>query len=164
MTSKTYFTIEVIRRFWSRAVYRFMQFKSVMRPKVDDALFAEATAKLPQSWQEIIFRLLPSEKAHILRMYNKILTTPNITGQTREELIILALTHDLGKVITRPSVFERIIKTIIPIPNRAHPILSARILKRLGAPPLLIERVRQHHENPGEDKLLALFQTFDDNL
>jgi len=156
--------VPLIERFIERAAYRLRQFHSVLWPKVDPAILSEARSRLPGPWRKAFDCLGGSEKAHVLRLYKAILNDTSLLLSDRDELVILALTHDLGKGITRPFLFERIVKALLPIPNRAHPILSARILRRLGAPALLVRRVAKHHFDPRGDRLLAIFQQFDDSL
>ena len=150
--------------FLGRVAYRLRQARSVLWPQVDPPLLAEARSRLPPRWRRPFDRLGGSEKAHVLRLYRAITTAPDLAPADREELVLLALTHDLGKSITRPTFFERVVKTLLPIPNRSHPILGARLLRRLGAPPRLVRRTARHHRDPGGDRLLALFQRFDDSL
>ncbi|RCK80599.1 MAG: hypothetical protein OZSIB_2912 [Candidatus Ozemobacter sibiricus] len=153
-----------LRRFLGRVAYRLRQARSVLWPQVDPVLLAEARSRLPPRWRAPFDRLGGSEKAHVLRLYRAIAADPALSEADREALITLALTHDLGKAITRPTFLERVVKTLLPIPNRAHPILGARLLRRLGAPPALVRRVARHHRAPGNDRLLALFQRYDDSL
>ncbi len=151
----------MLSHFLSRIAYRFRQLRSVLCPKVDENLLAVARNRLPREWRKPFDRLLPSEKAHVLRLFRTISSDPALEEDDRSDLLILALTHDIGKSITRPSLFERIVKALLPIPNRSHPILGARILRRLGAPPLLVRRIARHHLPPGNDRLLKLFQGYD---
>ncbi len=153
-----------LRWFLGRVAYRLRQARSVLWPQVDPVLLAAARSRLPPRWRRPFDRLGGSEKAHILRLYRAITTDPTLSDSDREALVPLALTHDLGKAITRPTFLERVVKTLLPIPNRSHPILGARLLRRLGAPPALVRRVARHHRDPGHDRLLALFQRFDDVL
>lgn len=153
-----------LRWFLGRVAYRLRQARSVLWPQVDPAMLAEARGRLPTRWRAPFDRLGGSEKAHVLRLYRAISTDPALSEPDREALILLALTHDLGKAITRPTFLERVAKTLLPIPNRAHPILGARLLRRLGAPLSLVRRVARHHREPGNDRLLALFQRYDDAL
>lgn len=153
----------MLQTFLKRCRYRYGQFCSVMWPQVDSELLREARSQLPPRWQNVFDRFLPSEFAHVLRLYRRIKNDPSIVEPERSELILLALCHDFGKTVTRPGIFERIMKTLLPIPNNAHPILGARILKKLGAPGKLVQRVLNHHKDPGNDRLLALFQKLDDN-
>jgi putative nucleotidyltransferase with HDIG domain len=147
-----------------RILYRYRQFCSTINPKVNPSLLAEARAILPPEWRKIFDRHTKPELAHILRMYNRIKTGEDIPEAEKPELLILALIHDIGKTVTRPTLFEKIVKTILPIPNRAHSAMGAKILQRLGAPRILIKRVRDHHKEGVKDPLLAFFQKLDDSL
>lgn len=147
-----------------RAAYWIWKFWRTLRPQIDEALYTEARSHLPEFWRPALDRMLPPDKAHVLRLYTAITSDVSLTPQDRAALIELALCHDLGKGILRPSLFERVIKVLLPLPNRSHPILGARIVKRLGGRPELVRRIARHHRDPGNDRLLALFQSFDDRV
>ena len=149
---------------WERTCYRLRQFRSVLFPVVDEALWNEAMLHLLPRWRRPLQKLRDSERAHILRLYRAITTDPDLTENERKTLLELALMHDVGKICTRPSILTRIVMTLLPIPKNAHPTLGARILRKLGANATLCRRVRGHHRDPGDDKLLAKFQQFDDSL
>lgn len=154
----------MIVNFARRIFYRCRQFRSVLWPVIDAAELVSAREILPPAWRGRFDALGDSEKAHVLRLVRQIRADGRLSGDDRNELLLLALTHDLGKAVTKPRIWERILRTLLPIPNEAHPIQSARILRELGAPRDLIRRARHHHHEPGSDRLLALFQEFDDNL
>lgn len=147
-----------------RAGYWVWKFWRTLRPQIDPALYAEARSHLPKTWRPALDRLLPPDKAHVLRLYSAITADPTLGPEDRAALIELALCHDLGKGIVRPTIFERVAKVLLPLPNRSHPILGARIVKRLGGRSSLVRRVAHHHRPAGDDRLLALFQVFDDRV
>lgn len=148
--------------FAGRVCYRIRQFHSVIAPEFDEPLFEAVLTNIPQKWRCLVRRLRMSEKAHILRLYRAISGDENLADDCRTELIELCIVHDIGKIVTRPSLFYRIMKVLLPLPNRAHGIAGARILKKLGAREKLIRRVRTHHDTDHGDTLLKLFQEFDD--
>ncbi len=149
---------------WAQIVYRCRQFLSVLHPQVDQGLVDEACACLPERWQPAFRRIPASTMAHIIRLYRAIRDDDALDERTRSELLILALTHDIGKSITRPTLFERVAKVLLPLPNHSHVIAGALLMKRLGAPPELVRRIRRHHQPAGDDQLLERFQTYDDRL
>jgi len=152
--------VNLLRRFY----YRCRQFQSVLWPAVDAGELASAREILPAAWRKPFDALGLSEKAHVLRLVRQIRAARDISEDERRELLLLAVTHDLGKTVTKPLLWERVLRTLFSLPNEAHPSQSARILRELGAPRNLIRRARHHHHPAGEDRLLALFQKFDDNL
>ena len=147
-----------------RVAYRLRQFRSVFVPPVDRALLEEALRLLPRRWRVPVRRLRPSEQAHVLRLYRAIAAATDLEDQDRRDLLVLSLVRDVGKTVTRPSLLTRIVMTVLPIPKNAHPALGARIMHRLGASAQLCRRIRRHHRDPGDDRLLALFQRYDDSL
>ncbi|MBI3037423.1 HD domain-containing protein [bacterium] len=156
--------IESGKSFFRRVLYRLWQFFVVMWPEVDPVLRGEVRDRLSAPWRVLFDRLLPSDLAHILRLYNRILRDPNLSEAEREELILLAITHDLGKGITRPTMFERVAKVLFPLPRRGHAFAGAKFLGKNGASPILVKRIKRHHDPPGDDRIMALFQAYDDAL
>ncbi|HNV69659.1 MAG TPA: hypothetical protein PKO06_08185 [Candidatus Ozemobacteraceae bacterium] len=148
----------------SQIIYRCRQFVSVLRPQIDQTLVDEACHHLPKQWQPSFRQIPSSTMAHILRLYRAIRDDAALDESTRSELLILALTHDIGKSITRPTLFERVAKVLLPLPNKSHVIAGAMLMKKLGASRQLVRRIRTHHESVVDDRLLALFQTYDDRL
>lgn len=144
-----------------RVLYRIRQFFSVVSPEVDEALVAVAQQHLPESWRPVFLRLGRSEMAHVLRLFRRIRDEKTLPESDREDFLQLALIHDIGKTISRPRLWERILKTLLPLPNNAHPIVGARLLKRMGASATLVRRVRRHHEPPFGEAFLERFQQFD---
>jgi putative nucleotidyltransferase with HDIG domain len=149
---------------FSRITYRIRQFHGVLFPQYDPDWFSRLTNRLPPTWRSLAERLRPSEKAHVIRLGRAILADPTLTEATREKLMLLALTHDLGKTVTHPGLFERVMKTLLPLPNGSHPRVGAKLLQNLGAPPDLVRRIARHHDPHPQDEILRLFQRFDDSL
>ena len=150
--------------FVSRVIYRCWQAKQVLFPKIDASLWKEARNTLPESWRPHLDRLRPSERAHVLRVYDAIKNCNQLSDNERTELILLALVHDLGKGITRHSIVFKALKVIFPISNAAHCIEGAKLLKRLGADKKLIRMVLRHHNENTTNDLLKKFQSYDDRL
>lgn len=149
---------------FDQITYRLRQFFSVLKPQIDQALVKEASLQLPEAWRTFFLIIPASTMAHIMRLYQAIRDDPALDECSRRELLTLALTHDIGKGVTCPTLFERVMKVLLPLPNKSHVIAGARLMKRLGASSDLVKRIRKHHESPGNDQLLALFQTYDDRL
>lgn len=144
-----------------RPLYRIRQFFSVVSPGVDETLVAEAQQYLPESWRPVFLRLGRSEMAHATRLFRRIRDEKNLSESDRDDFLLLALIHDIGKTISRPRLWERVLKTLLPLPNNSHPIVGARMLKRMGASATLVRRVRRHHDPPCGDAFLERFQQFD---
>ena len=145
-----------------RIIYRIWQFKQTIFPIVDNQLWQNITDKFPVTWQTYFKKLRPSEKAHILRVYREAKQIKCLSEQEYEELIELAITHDIGKSITRHSILFKVAKVILPISNHAHCIEGAKLLKKLGGNRKLIKRVLRHHDKNTKDKILLILQEIDD--
>lgn len=144
------------------AMYRIWQFKQTLFPKIDQELWKEARSILPETWRCHFDKLRASERAHVLRVYSMIIQNTSIEDVNREEIILFALVHDIGKGITRHSIFFKVAKVVLPISNRAHCIAGAKLLKHLGADMKLVKRVLRHHDKPPIDSLVEQFQQIDD--
>ena len=151
------------KNFLERCQYRVNQFRSVLWSVVDEELLACYLKKIPPGWRKYVLKLRPSEKAHVVGLCSAVSGLEGVSEDERAELMTLALVHDIGKTITRPSLLMRITRVLLPMHNISHPVLGARILRRNGAPRKLLRRVAGHHLEPGDDKLLGLFQRLDDN-
>lgn len=156
--------IATLKQLIKRIIYRCWQFKQVLFPKIDSDLWAEACEQLPAAWRPHFCRLRPSERAHVLRVYEAVKNDSQLKGPDREKLILLALVHDIGKGITRHGVFFKVAKALLPISNSAHCLAGARLLRKLGAESWLIRLVLRHHSQAVNNSLLAIFQHFDDRL
>ncbi|MDN5278097.1 MAG: hypothetical protein PWR01_2062 [Clostridiales bacterium] len=153
-----------LKNLFKRIGYRCWQFKQVLFPVIDQNLWHEAILALPSDWRPHLKKLRPSERAHVLRVYKAVKEDNSLTEKEKERLLILALVHDIGKGITRHSLWFKIAKVIFPVSNAAHCIEGALLLRRLGADRKLIRLVLRHHSTMQNDELLKKFQGFDDRL
>ncbi|MBF0406646.1 MAG: HD domain-containing protein [Candidatus Riflebacteria bacterium] len=157
-------SIELLKVKAERIIYWVWKFFRTLFPVIDTDILEQVRKKYPESWLIHFDKMLPPDKAHVLRLFKAISEDRNLTAEIREKLIMLALAHDIGKSIVRQNIFTRVIKVVIPIPNRSHPILGARLLKKLNAPSDIVRRVARHHIPAEKDKFLKLFQYYDDNV
>ena len=81
--------------FFKRAIYRIWQFKQTLFPVVDECLWGEALTTIPAAWRTEMQRLRASEKAHTMRVYRAIKEENFSDPQTKKELLLLALVHDI---------------------------------------------------------------------
>lgn len=149
---------------WDRIRYRCWQFKQVLFPKIDADLWIEAKNSLPQTWRSHFSRLRLSERAHVLRVYRAVKDATELGEHERKLLLMLALVHDIGKGVTRHSLFFKVAKVFFPVSNAAHCLAGARLLRQLGADRDLVRMVLRHHDMKTENVLLRKFQSFDDRL
>jgi putative nucleotidyltransferase with HDIG domain len=143
-------------------MYRCWQLKQTLLPKIDPDLLIEAKEKIPPSLLENFKSLRKSEIAHTLRVYKEIKDSFTSIEDGRDELLELALLHDIGKGITRHTVFFKIAKVLLPVSSNAHAIAGAKLLFRKKMNKTLVIRVLRHHDKSHSDKLLNIFQSFDD--
>lgn len=156
--------LKMIEKLLGRICYRCWQFKQVLFPKIDEKILHEALEFAPPCWRPYLMRLRPSEQAHVLRVFAAVKTEPGLSDDERQVMLQLALAHDIGKGVTRHSLFFKIVKVFFPISNAAHCIAGARLLRRLRADPNLIRMVLRHHQLKVSQPLLEKFQKIDDRL
>lgn len=154
--------IAMLRRLFKRVVYRIWQFKQVLFPELQRCEWENAITRLPEPIKAELGRLRKSEKAHVMRVWSDINRDCRLSESERSELLELALVHDIGKAITRPTLFFKVVKVLLPLANTRHCIAGARFLKRLKQKPQLVRRVLRHHDETSSDMILRLFQTYDD--
>ncbi len=154
--------MRAILRFLKRVAYRCWQLKQTLFPKIDQELLNEVLKKLPENLIADFKALRRSEIAHTLRVYKAIKESSTVLEKDRGMLLEMALLHDIGKGITRDTVFFKIAKVLLPISSNAHAIAGAKLLhkKRMGK--VLVRRVLRHHDKNHSDRLLEVFQIFDD--
>ena len=154
--------IAMLRRLFQRAVYRVWQFKQVMFPELQRHDWENAVLSLSEQVRAELGKLRKSEKAHVMRVWSDISCDSNLSESDRGELLELALVHDIGKAVTRPTLFFKVVKVLLPLANTEHCIAGARLLKRLKQKRQLIRRVLRHHDENSSDRILRLFQAYDD--
>lgn len=132
-------------------------------PTFDCHRWHKAISVLDVPLQKQLELLKKSEKAHILRVYQAVCDDPALDSCSRHDLILLALLHDIGKTITRPSLLFKITKVFFNCANTEHCVAGARILRRHRQNSTLIKRVLRHHDSNTEDLLLCAFQKYDDH-
>lgn len=92
----------------------------------------------------------------------------------REELVALALLHDVGKLAlarAEPDEFDRLDSSIVSPEERVrherarfgldHASLGALLLERWGLPPALARAVAEHHRAEADDRLAGVVRLAD---
>lgn len=146
-----------------RVKYRIWQFKQVLFPRLDSKKWLIALQGLKKPLREQLQRLKKSEKAHVLRVYEAIELDEALDASFKEQLLTLALLHDIGKSITRHTIFFKVAKVFLPFANTKHCVEGARFLKNAGVDRRLVRLVLRHHSF-SNDSLLRKFQEYDDRL
>lgn len=154
----------MIGRLFSRIRYRLWQFKHVLLPQLDIQQWQQALLGLPAPLSRQLQILKKSEKAHVLRVYVAIIKEPDLPEALRTELLQLALLHDIGKSIARHGLLFKVLKVLFPIANTQHCVAGALFLKKNQVARVMVRRVLRHHDKKTSDRVLQLFQKFDDRL
>ena len=150
-------------RWLRRVAYRLWQFKQTVLPRLNQSEWREAIKGLSPLLCQHLNALQKSEKAHIMRVYRAIREDRRISEEQREELLQLALLHDIGKAIIRAGVVLKVARVFLPIGRNDHCIAGARLLHRNGFDRRLVRRVLLHHRAGHNDMLLQKFQQIDDS-
>ena len=165
----------------SRTGYRLRQFRNALfhsRQRVEN----EVLVPHLNPTQIMLFRQMQaSEQAHAWQVLRHL----EAAGQTDADLLAAALLHDVGKIQSPLSIFDRV--TIV-LGNRFLPRLARRwgqgtarglrrpfvvaachadwgaeLAARAGASPRTCELIRRHQNAPGsQDMLLSALQAADD--
>lgn len=154
----------MIRRLFARISYRLWQFKQGLLPQLDLRQWQQALVGLPEQLRQQLLILKKSEKAHVLRVYMAIRAETDLPEPLRNELLQLALLHDIGKSIARHGLLFKVLKVIFPVANTQHCVAGALFLKRNKVARVMVRRVLRHHDKNTMDDILRLFQKFDDRL
>lgn len=133
-------------------------------PQLKAEEWHKALHSLPSPLRQQLNTLKKSEKAHILRVYKAIHNDASLSPQLRDQLETLALLHDIGKSVTRHSIFFKVAKVLLPIANSAHCVAGARFLRVNKVDRDIIRRVLRHHDSDTSDEILKKFQSYDDRL
>jgi len=152
-----------------RFAYRARQFwNAVLKPDVH--IKSEAILPYLSPSQLILFRQMqPSEQAHAYHVFNHLVDA----GKRDPDLLAAALLHDVGKILSPLSIFDRIMivvgRHLFPkaakrwgeaaphglqrpfVVAACHAQWGADLVEQAGASSLTIELVRGHHNPPLEN-------------
>lgn len=131
------------------------------RAEVICAKWEKLVRTFPKNIKELLNGHSNADKAHLMRVYQKVAASSAFAGPERDLYLRLALVHDVGKVVAQVSLWQKVVKVLLGRDFSRHAQVGAAALKELGADQALVELVLQHHE-PTQNPLLRAFQEFDD--
>lgn len=73
-------------------------------------------------------------------------------GLSRDEIVLAALLHDLGKVVWPREYFSVPLRLLADSDRqaiRSHPLVGADLARRIGAPESVVTLIEQYHERQG---------------
>jgi hypothetical protein len=166
----------------ARLAYRVRQFRLAFLPprqNLPDDLLAP---HLSPALINLFHRMTPAEQAHSFAVLQRLQTG----GEEDPALLAAALLHDVGKVLSPLSVFDRVMIVLGKrffhraftrhgngpargvwrpfVVAAQHPAWGAQLVIEAGASPRTVELVRRHQEaSPGEDAGLRALQQADDH-
>ena len=94
-----------IREILRKTLYRCWQFYKAIFPNFNNKLWEEALKNADKELVNLLNQLGKAEKAHTLRVIELINRDEALNVEIKKELSDFALIHDIGKAITKPSLF-----------------------------------------------------------
>lgn len=165
---------------WNRVRYRVVQFFSTLWAPLRPVNMVYAARHLTPQLLYLFQRMPRSEQHHGIA----ICRTLEAQGHDDPDLFAAALLHDVGKILIRPRLWERVIVVLgehfFPkqsahwsegqprgtrrgfVVRRMHPRWGAELARQAGASRRTVELIERHHISPGDDTLLAALQAADE--
>jgi hypothetical protein len=166
----------------ARLAYRMRQFRLAFLPPHQSLPDDSLAPHLSPTLIGLFRRMTPAEQAHSFAVLQRLLAS----GQDDPALLAAALLHDVGKVLSPLSIFDRVMivlgkrffpRTIVRrgsgeaqgfwrsfVVAAQHPEWGAQLCFKAGASPRTVELVRRHQDrSPGEDASLRALQQADDH-
>lgn len=160
--------------------HRVAQFFQTLLAPLRPLALAEAAAHLAPPLLALFRRMSRAEQQHGIAVCRAL----RAQGYADPELLAAALLHDVGKSVVTPHLWERVIVVLAEwlVPAQAarwregaprgwrrgfvirqqHPAWGADLAAQAGASPRTVAWIRQHHNAPGDDALLAALQAMDE--
>ena len=151
-----------MRNIIDKILYRSWQFYKAVFPRLNLNKWKEITEETDDRLKPLLEKLGKAEKAHTLRVFSLISKDNRLTKEQQRELSDFAIVHDIGKAITKPSLFFKVAKVILRLSSDAHCIEGCRAVWKLTRNKKLALRILRHHVKPNSDEFLAKFQQYDD--
>ncbi|MEZ0397207.1 MAG: HD domain-containing protein [Anaerolineales bacterium] len=168
---------------FARLVYRSRQFWLALTAPRSGPASAQIAPYLSPAQQLLFRRLQPAEQAHAFLVLQRL----RQGGQQDPDLMTAALLHDVGKVLSPLSLFDRVLivlgRRFLPrlarrweageprglrrpfVVAARHAEWGAALAAEAGASARAVDLIRRHQEAlPAGDSLLAALQAADDEF
>ena len=145
-----------------KILYRCWQFYKAIFPCLNIEKWKAAKELSDSRLRALLEKLGKAEKAHTLRVLEYIDKDSSLNSDLKAELSSFALVHDIGKAITKPSLFFKVAKVLFRLSSDAHCIAGSRAVWHLTHDKKLALRILRHHVKPNADPFLVIFQKYDD--
>ncbi len=145
-----------------KILYRSWQFYKAIFPNLNKEKWENTLIKADKNLIPLLNQLGKAEKAHTLRVLALIEKDKSLDSELKIELSDFAIVHDIGKAITKPSIFFKVAKVLLKLSSDAHCIAGCRAVWHLTHNKKLALRILKHHIKPNSDSFLKTFQKYDD--
>ena len=145
-----------------KILYRSWQFYKAIFPNLNNDKWENTLNKADKELIPLLNQLGKAEKSHTLRVLALIEKDKSLDSKLKVELSDFAIVHDIGKAITKPSLFFKVAKVLLRLSSDAHCIAGCRVVWHLTHNKKLALRILRHHIKPNPDSFLEVFQKYDD--
>ncbi len=145
-----------------RVLYRCWQFYKAVFPDFNYKRWEKVLEGADKRLIPLLNSLGKAEKSHTLRVIDLINNDDSLNSVLKKELSDFALIHDIGKAITKPSLFFKVAKVILKLSSDSHCIAGCRAVWRLTHNKELALKILKHHIKPNPNSFLDIFQRYDD--
>ena len=162
-----------------RAVHLVRRFLRALTARVDAAERQVVTDNLTPAQQQLFWAMMVEDQRHSLDVFYSL----QRRGCRDQDVLLAALLHDVGKGDVR--LWQRVVFVLLHSgppgllrrlaqPNGAgwrralaslndHGIRGAALAGEAGAPPTVVELIRNHQRLPGSDRRAALLRTAEES-
>lgn len=149
--------------------YRIWQMREELRTRKGwradeiNAKWERLLRTIPKKIKGLLNGHTNAEKAHLMRVYEGVAQDSLFAGEEQELYLRLALVHDVGKVVAKVRLWQKVLKVLLGYDFMRHAQVGSAALRALGTDEELVQLVLRHHD-AADCPLLRRFQEYDDRF